>query len=67
MCVCKFINDFDTVYNNIFLIHYIDSIIPRAHTCFSKLDLPVYDSKNEMQAYLSLVINLEVSGGFSME
>lgn len=52
---------------NIQSIDKKDSIMPRAHTCFSKLDLPMYDSKTEMQIYLSLVINLEISGGFSLE
>ncbi|CAE7507442.1 UPL1, partial [Symbiodinium microadriaticum] len=36
-----------------------DSAYPRAHTCFNKLDLPVYDSKRELEAYLSVVINME--------
>lgn len=51
----------------LFFFFFLDSIMPRAHTCFSKLDLPIYSSKNEMQIYLSLVINLEISGGFSLE
>lgn len=43
-----------------------ESAYPRAHTCFNKLDLPVYDSEQELDAYLSIVISLEVTG-FSME
>eukprot|EP00602_Paraphysomonas_sp_CaronLab_P008588 CAMPEP_0185034298 /NCGR_PEP_ID=MMETSP1103-20130426/24045_1 /TAXON_ID=36769 /ORGANISM="Paraphysomonas bandaiensis, Strain Caron Lab Isolate" /LENGTH=626 /DNA_ID=CAMNT_0027570905 /DNA_START=570 /DNA_END=2450 /DNA_ORIENTATION=+ len=39
-----------------------DSAYPRAHTCFNKLDLPLYDSKRELEAYLSVVINMEVTG-----
>jgi hypothetical protein len=41
-------------------------VCPRSHTCFNKLDLPVYDSKEELDAYLSVVVNMEVTG-FSME
>ena len=43
-----------------------ESIYPRAHTCFNKLDLPLYTSQEELDAYLSLVVNME-STGFSME
>lgn len=38
------------------------SIYPRAHTCFNKLDLPVYKSPAELEAYVSVVANMEVSG-----
>ena len=31
-----------------------DSLFPRAHTCFNKLDLPLYDNFTELEAYLSL-------------
>ena len=44
-----------------------DSLYPRAHTCFNKLDLPMYDSQAELEAHLSFVINAELSGGFTME
>ena len=45
-----------------------DSLYPRAHTCFNKLDLPLYDSQAELEAYLSVVVNAEISGmGFNME
>mmetsp|Transcript_3163 Transcript_3163/g.5757 ORF Transcript_3163/g.5757 Transcript_3163/m.5757 type:complete len:130 (-) Transcript_3163:103-492(-) len=47
---------------NIQSIHKIDSAYPRAHTCFNKLDLPVYESKRELEAFLSVVINMEVTG-----
>jgi len=42
------------------------SAYPRAHTCFNRLDLPRYGSKEELRASLTLVINMEISG-FSME
>lgn len=35
---------------------------PRAHTCFNKLDLPLYKSAAELEAYISVVVNMEVSG-----
>ena len=43
-----------------------DSLYPRAHTCFNKLDLPMYDNQAELEARLSFVINAELTG-FTME
>jgi hypothetical protein len=43
-----------------------DSLYPRAHTCFNKLDLPTYDSQAELEAYLSIVISTEITG-FTIE
>ena len=39
-----------------------DCLYPRSHTCFNRIDLPVYDSKEELEGYLSLVINMEITG-----
>lgn len=39
---------------------------PRAHTCFNKLDLPLYESRAELEAYLSVVVNMEATG-FTMD
>lgn len=44
-----------------------ESIVPRAHTCFNKLDLPMYDNQKELEAYLSIVVNMENPNGFNME
>ncbi|RYG68407.1 hypothetical protein EON64_05255 [archaeon] len=45
-----------------------DSIYPRAHTCFNKLDLPKYDSFQELEAHLSVVVNsMDAITGFTME
>lgn len=44
-----------------------DSVYPRAHTCFNKLDLPLYESQRELDAYLSVVINMENMTGFTIE
>lgn len=37
-------------------------LYPRSHTCFNRLDLPLYSSKEELYQYLSLVINMELTG-----
>jgi hypothetical protein len=42
------------------------SVYPRAHTCFNKIDLPLYKSQEELEAYLSIVVNMEVTG-FTMD
>ncbi|RHY34538.1 hypothetical protein DYB32_000876, partial [Aphanomyces invadans] len=41
-------------------------LYPKAHTCFNRMDLPLYNSKEEMAAYLTLVINMEITG-FTMQ
>ena len=47
---------------NIQSIRRHECIFPRAHTCFNKLDLPLYESKEELEGYLTLVINMEITG-----
>lgn len=39
-----------------------DFLYPRSHTCFNRIDLPLYDSMKELEGYLSLVINMEITG-----
>lgn len=51
---------------NIQSVRRQECIFPRAHTCFNKLDLPLYDSKEELEGYLTLVINMEITG-FTMD
>lgn len=51
---------------NIQSISKVECPYPRAHTCFNKLDLPVYESKAELEAYLSIVVNMEATG-FTMD
>ncbi|OWZ04868.1 HECT E3 ubiquitin ligase [Phytophthora megakarya] len=41
-------------------------LYPKAHTCFNRLDLPVYRSYDELVTYLTLVINMEITG-FTMQ
>ena len=43
-----------------------DSLFPRAHTCFNRIDLPLYASRSEMQKYLKLAVEMEVTG-FGLE
>jgi hypothetical protein len=37
-------------------------VFPRAHTCFNRIDLPLYKTKQEMQKFLTLAITMEASG-----
>jgi E3 ubiquitin-protein ligase NEDD4 len=41
-------------------------VFPRSHTCFNRLDMPLYSSKQEMQKYLTMAITYETTG-FDME
>lgn len=42
--------------------------LPRAHTCFNRLDLPLYGSKAELEQVLSAVISFDVAlAGFGMD
>lgn len=40
--------------------------LPRAHTCFNRLDLPRYATKADLSRYLVLAIQMEATG-FSMQ
>ena len=51
---------------NIQSISKKDSIYPRSHTCFNKLDLPMYESAAELDAYMSCVTNGDTFG-FTIE
>ena len=42
------------------------SQLPRAHTCFNRLDLPKYTTKADLSRFLVLAIQMEASG-FSMQ
>ena len=41
-------------------------VFPRAHTCFNRLDMPIYKSKEEMKKYMSLAVEME-GFGFAIE
>ncbi|CCI44949.1 unnamed protein product [Albugo candida] len=41
-------------------------LMPKGHTCFNRIDIPLYQTQEELIKYLTLVINMEISG-FWME
>jgi E3 ubiquitin-protein ligase NEDD4 len=41
-------------------------VFPRAHTCFNRIDMPIYKNKGELQKYLLMAITME-STGFGIE
>lgn len=41
-------------------------LYPRAHTCFNRLDLPMYDTRAEMEEKLNLAVRMYASG-FDLE
>jgi E3 ubiquitin-protein ligase NEDD4 len=41
-------------------------VFPRAHTCFNRIDMPIYKSKAEMNKFLTMAISME-STGFDIE
>ena len=43
-----------------------EALWPRAHTCFNKIDLPEFETREELERMLTLSINMEI-GGFTME
>lgn len=38
------------------------AIFPRAHTCFNRIDLPLYKSKRDLKTHLALAVQLEATG-----
>lgn len=36
--------------------------LPRSHTCFNRIDLPMYSNKKELEEYLTMAINMECTG-----
>ncbi|KAF0745053.1 hypothetical protein Ae201684_000630 [Aphanomyces euteiches] len=43
-----------------------ECLYPRAHTCFNRLDLPMYATKKDLETALNMVIKMEVTG-FTIE
>jgi E3 ubiquitin-protein ligase NEDD4 len=41
-------------------------VFPRAHTCFNRLDFPMYKTKEELKKYVSMAVEME-STGFGIE
>jgi hypothetical protein len=53
----------------LFTIHGISvgvCLYPRAHTCFNRIDLPTYESKDDLRERLKLAVTM-VSTGFDIE
>ena len=38
------------------------SLYPKSHTCFNRIDLPVYDSKDELREKLKVAIATSATG-----
>ena len=48
-----------------FTIHGVDLAVclyPRAHTCFNRIDLPLYESKEQLSEKLTLAVQMEATG-----
>lgn len=43
-------------------VPYPEQEYPNAHTCFNRIDMPQYESKEQLQEVLDQVINMEVTG-----
>ncbi|OQR85118.1 HECT E3 ubiquitin ligase [Achlya hypogyna] len=43
-----------------------ECLYPRAHTCFNRLDLPMYSTRKDLETALMMVIKMEVTG-FTIE
>jgi E3 ubiquitin-protein ligase NEDD4 len=41
------------------------SDLPRSHTCFNRIDLPAYDSIEQLES--KLILAVEEGGGFALE
>jgi E3 ubiquitin ligase SMURF1/2 len=42
------------------------ALFPKAHTCFNRIDLPMYSSMEELERYLTIVSQMEILG-FGLE
>jgi hypothetical protein len=38
------------------------SVFPKAHTCFNRIDLPLYESKKKLTKFLTMAIQMEATG-----
>ena len=55
----------DSLLISIESISVDDSIFPRAHTCFNRLELPVYEDKEELHRRVTEAMQLQ--NGFNLE
>ena len=37
-------------------------VLPHSHTCFNRIDLPIYKTKADMKKYLTMAISMEATG-----
>jgi E3 ubiquitin-protein ligase NEDD4 len=45
-----------------------ETLLPRAHTCFNRLDLPIYKTKDELFTILTQIISIDCAiSGFGIE
>merc|ERR1711935_887761 len=52
-----------------FTIHGVQlemCLYPRAHTCFNRIDLPLYEEKSDLQEKLNIAVTM-VATGFDIE
>ena len=47
-------------------VHVGVCLYPRAHTCFNRIDLPMYETKDELREKLKLAVTM-VATGFDIE
>ena len=38
------------------------SIFPKAHTCFNRIDLPLYSDKEEMTKFMTMAVQMQATG-----
>jgi len=43
-----------------------DSVFPKAHTCFNRIELPIYKNYEQLKRYVTDAIHMELTG-FGME
>ena len=43
------------------------AIFPRAHTCFNRIDLPLFETKEALERAFDVALNPENAAGFSMD
>ena len=55
-------NDGDIRKFTIHGVHLGEFSYPRAHTCFNRIDLPLYPSKEELREKLKLAVTMASTG-----
>lgn len=59
-------NDGNIMKFTIMGVEKSECLYPRSHTCFNRIDLPMYDSKEDLEEKLTIAITM-VSTGFDIE